>query len=150
MFKTTKLAVLSVVGSLAVLLLVASAIWSFGVLTAPIFGKGEAYKEIQSSDFRIQAYQTFFNQCASIQGLEGQIDELVVALGYYERGSREYNITVTSIAGVKGARHQAIAKYNQDALKNWTEGQFRDNNLPYQISDTNYPEKGGKTVCAVR
>ena len=150
MFKTTKLAVLSVVGSLAVLLLVASAIWGFGVLTAPIFGKGEAYKEIQSSDFRIQAYQTFFNQCASIQGLEGQIDELVVALGYYERGSREYNITVTSIAGVKGARHQAIAKYNQDALKNWTEGQFRDNNLPYQISDTNYPEKGGKTVCAVR
>ena len=150
MFKTTKLAVLSVVGSLAVLLLVASAIWGFGVVTAPIFGSGEAYKEIQSSDFRIQAYQTFFNQCASIQGLEGQIDELVVALGYYERGSREYNITVTSIAGVKGARHQAIAKYNQDALKNWTEGQFRDNNLPYQISDTNYPEEGGKTICAVR
>ncbi|OGZ62567.1 MAG: hypothetical protein A3H51_00975 [Candidatus Spechtbacteria bacterium RIFCSPLOWO2_02_FULL_38_8] len=129
--------------------LVVVAIWGLGVATAGIYGRGEAHKDIQSADFRIQAYQTFFNQCASIQGLEGQIDELTTALEYYQPGSREYNITVTSIAGVKGARHQAIARYNQDALKDWTEGQFRDADLPYQIPDTNYPE-GGKTRCAIR
>ena len=128
-----------------------AAVWGIGVATAGIYGRGEAYKQIQSADFRIQGYQTFFNQCASIQGLEGQIDELNAALNkYYERGSREYNITVTSILGVKGARHQAIAKYNQDAVKNWTEGQFRDVDLPYRITDTNYPDEGGKTVCAVK
>jgi hypothetical protein len=137
-------------GAVVLLAVIGWAIWGLGVATAGIFGQGEAHKEIQSSDFRIQAYQTFFNQCASIQGLEGQIDELVVALEYYERGSREYNITVTSIAGVKGARHQAIAKYNQDALKNWTEGQFRDADLPYHLPDTNYPDEGGKTICAAR
>ena len=129
--------------------LVVVAIWGLGVATAGIYGRGEAHKDIQSADFRIQAYQTFFNQCASIQGLEGQIDELTTALEYYKPGSSEYNITVTSIAGVKGARHQAIARYNQDALKDWTEGQFRDADLPYQIPDTNYPE-GGKTRCAIR
>jgi hypothetical protein len=55
-----------------------------------------------------------------------------------------------SLTGVKGARHQAIAKYNQDVLKDYTEGQFKDRDLPYQIPDTNYPEKGGKTVCALK
>jgi hypothetical protein len=148
--KAIALSILGLVGFIVLWLAVASAIWGFGVATAGIFGRGEAHKEIQSADFRIQAYQTFFNQCASIQGLEGQIDELIAARESYERGSREYNITVTSIAGVKGARHQAITKYNQDTRKNWTEGQFRDADLPYQIPDTNYPNEGGKTVCAVR
>lgn len=150
MGKTIFWSIVSFIGVIALWLVIASAIWGFGVATAGIFGRGEAHKEIQSADFRIQAYQTFFNQCASIQGLEGQIDELTKTLGYYDRGSREYNITVTSIAGVKGARHQAIARYNQDALKNWMEGQFRDADLPYQIPDTNYPDEGGKTRCAVR
>lgn len=148
--KIVFLSILALVGVIALYIVIASAVWGFGVATAGIFGRGEAHKQIQSADFRIQAYETFFNQCASIQGLEGQSDELTAALGRYDRGSREYNITVTSIAGVKGARHQAIAKYNQDALKNWTEGQFRDSDLPYQIPDTKYPDEGGKTKCAVR
>jgi hypothetical protein len=142
--------ILALVGGTVLWIAIVSAVWGFGVATAGIYGKGEARKQIQSADFRFQAYQTFFNQCASIQGLEGQIDELIATLEYYDRGSREYKITVTSIAGVKGARHQAIAKYNQDALKNWTEGQFRDTDLPYHIPDTNYPDQGGKTICAVR
>lgn len=150
MGKTVFWSIVGLIGVIALWLAIASAIWGFGVATAGIFGRGEAHKEIQSADFRIQAYQTFFNQCSSIQGLEGQIDELTATLEYYDRGSHEYNITVTSLGGVKGLRHQAIAKYNQDALKNWTEGQFRDADLPHQIPDTNYPSEGGKTRCAVR
>lgn len=149
MGKTIAWSVLVLIAVMVFWFLLASAIWGVGVATAGIFGRGEAYKQIQSADFRVQAYQTFFNQCASIQGLEGQIDELTGTLEKYERGSREYNITLTSIAGVKGARHQAIAKYSQDALKDWTEGQFRDADLPHQIVDSNYPE-GGKTRCALR
>lgn len=141
--------ILAILGVIALWLLLASAIWGFGVATAGIFGSGEARKQIQSAEFRIEAYQTFFNQCGSIQGLEGQIDELEAQLNKFERGSREYNITAVSLAGVKGARHQAIARYNQDANKDYTEGQFRDKNLPHQIPDTNYPETGGKTVCAL-
>lgn len=149
MGKQIALIALILIAIIAFWFLLASAIWGIGVTTAGIFGRGEAYKQIQSADFRIQAYQIFFNQCASIQGLEGQIDELTGTLEKYERGSREYNITLTSITGVKGARHQAIAKYNQDTLKDWTEGQFRDADLPHQIVNSNYPE-GGKTKCALR
>jgi hypothetical protein len=148
-------------GSIAVVLVlwmtIASAIWGFGVATAGIYGAGEARKEIQSAPFRIEAYQYFFNQCASIQGLEGQIDEITVQLNAFEPGTRAYELTLSSLTGTKGLRHNAIAKYNQDALKDYTQGQFRDNDLPYQLVDSNYPPEpgaivpnGGKTICATR
>lgn len=127
-----------------------AAIFGLRVATAGLVGRGEAHIQIQSAEFRIEAYQYFFNQCASIQGLEGQIDELTVQLEQLEPGTRAYNYTLSSLTGVKGLRHAAIAKYNQDALKDYTEGQFRDNDLPYQIPDTNYPDEGGKTICATR
>lgn len=141
--------ILGLVGAIVLWIVLASAIWGFGVATAGIYGRGEARKQIQSAEFRIEAYQHFFNMCGSIQGLEGQIDELTAVLDTYEPGSREHNHYLNSLVGVKGARHQAIAKYNQDAFKDYTEGQFRDRDLPYQIPDTNYPEEGGKTVCAL-
>ena len=141
--------ILAIAGMLLLWVLIAGAIFGFRVATAGIVGRGEAHIQIQSADFRIQAYQHFFNVCGSIQGLEGQIDELTALLGQFEPGSREYNMTATSLAGVKGYRHQAIAQYNADATKNWTEGQFKDNDLPYRIPDTNYPKEGGKTVCAL-
>lgn len=141
---------LSIIGVLVLWMVLASAIWGFGVATAGIYGRGEARKEIQSAPFRIQAYQYFFNQCSSIQGLEGQIDEQAKTLAQFAPGSREYTTYMTNVTSLKGARHMAIAKYNQDALKDYTEGQFRDEDLPYQLKDSDYPEKGGKTVCAVR
>lgn len=127
------------------------------VATATLYGRGEAHIEIQSAPFRIEAYQSFFNQCASIQGLEGQIDELTAQLAQQEPGTRAYNLSLSSLTGTKGLRHSAIAKYNQDALKDYTEGQFRDRDLPYQLVDNEYPPggesiapNGGKTVCAVQ
>lgn len=140
-------------GILLILLLwmgIASAIWGFRVATAGIYGAGEARREIQSAPFRIGAYQTFFNQCASIQGLEGQIDEITVQLEVLESGTRSYDLTLSSLTGTKGLRHRAVAQYNQDALKDYTQGQFRDADLPYQLVDSNYPSEGGKTICAVQ
>lgn len=148
--KVILFSILGLLGAIVLYVVIASAVWGFGVATAGIFGRGEAHKEIQSKEFRLGAYQYFFNQCASIQGLEGQIDELTVQLAQLKPGTREYNLTLSSLTGTKGLRHVAIAKYNQDALKDYTEGQFRDRDLPYQIPDTNYPDKGGKTVCAVQ
>jgi hypothetical protein len=116
-------------------------VWGFGVATAGIYGKGEAHKQIQSADFRLQAYNSFFDQYASIKSLEGQIDELTAQLEMTSKGTREYAYTLSSLTGTKGLRHTAIQKYNADAQKNWTQGQFRDNDLPYQIPDTEYPKK---------
>ena len=134
---------------LAAWIALAWAIWGLGVATAGIYGRGEARKQIQSAPFRIEAYQGFFNLCASIQGLEGRIDALDAQLAVLQPGTREYNLTLSSVTGVKGLRREAIARYNQDALKDYTEGQFRDRDLPFQLPDSDYP-KGGKTRCASR
>ena len=128
-----------VVGVVAGMWLLAAAIWGIGIATAGIFGRGEAYKQIQSAEFRIEAYQYFFNQYASIKSLEGKIDELEAQLQKLEPGTREYNYTLSSLTGTKGLRHEAIQKYNADTRKEYTEGQFRDKDLPYQIPDTPYP-----------
>lgn len=134
---------------LAAWITLAWAIWGLGVATAGLYGRGEARKQIQSAPFRIEAYQGFFNLCASIQGLEGKVDALDAQLAALQPGTREYNLTLSSLTGVKGLRREAIARYNQDALKDYTEGQFRDKDLPYQLADSDYP-KGGKTKCASR
>jgi hypothetical protein len=135
-------------------LLIVVALWgvfalTFGirVATAGLIGRGNAEIQIESAPYRISAYDHFFNQCASIQGLEGQIDELTAQLDLTEPNTRAYNLTMSSLTGVKAMRHSAIAQYNADASKDYTVGQFRDSNLPYRLMDSNYPN-GSKTVCA--
>lgn len=139
MKKAIAIGVASFLGVCLVIWFLVGAIWGFGVATAGIYGRGEAHKQIKSADFRIAAYDKFFNQYASVKALEGQIDELTATLATMEPGTREYTYTQSALTGVKGLRHTAIQQYNADAMKNWTEGQFRDNDLPYQIPDTAYP-----------
>lgn len=91
----------AILGAVVVWFILASVIWGFGVATAGIYGRGEAQKKIQSADFRIEAYQRFFNQYASIKSLEGRIDELTNQLNQLEKGTREYNYTLSSLVGVK-------------------------------------------------
>jgi len=137
---TGKIVFLSIMGVLAIWVLIA-AIWGLGVATAGIYGRGEARKQIQSAEFHITAYQQFYNQYASIKSLEGQIDELSNQLELLEPGTKAYNHTLTSLTGTKGLRHQAIQQYNADARKSYTEGQFRAEDLPYEIPDTEYPRR---------
>lgn len=134
-------------GIFAVLFALSIALWVFGVWTAPWYGRGEAHKTINSAPYRISAYDHFFEMCGSIQGLEGQIDELTIQANDATLADRTHDLAVTSLTGVKAARHQAIAKYNADARRDYTIGQFRDSDLPYQIHDSNYPDEGGKTSC---
>ena len=138
-WRLTKWIVAIILGSVLLWLAIASAVWGLRVATAGIYGRGQAHIQIQSADFRIAAYDHFFNQYASIKGLEGQIDELTNQLSQVTPRTREYNYTLSSLTGTKGLRHRAIQDYNADAQKSWTEGQFRDNDLPYQIPDTEYP-----------
>lgn len=138
--------ILSIVGILVLWVALASAIWGFGVATAGIFGRGEAHKQIQSAPYRITAYDHFFNLCASIQANEAQIDALLEEQKLYEPGTRDFARVSASLTGVQAARHASISQYNADSSKDYTIGQFRDSDLPYQLPNTEYPE-GGKTNC---
>lgn len=128
------------------ILLFPALIWGLRVVTADIRGQGEAHVQLNSAQFRISAYNHFFESCSSVQGLEGSIDALTAQ--YAETtDERNKGIVLSSLTGTKAARHQAIADYNADARKEYTEGQFRDSDLPFSITDTNYPDQGGKTNC---
>lgn len=128
--------VLAIIGVVIVGWCFSAGIWGLGVATAGIYGKGEAHKQIQSADFRIQAYDHFFNLYASIDANQKKLSDFEEQLALYEPGTKEYNMTIVNINGVKSILHDSISQYNYDAQKNWTEGQFRDNDLPYQIQDT--------------
>ena len=133
-----------VIWSVVALIVIGFAWWGASVLLSGPIGVGEMHKQIQSAEYRREAYEYFYNQQASIKTLEGQIDVFVDQLKDLEKGTREYNMTLTNLAGVKGLRHKAIQDYNAAARKIKTSGQFLANDLPYQIPDTEYPMEVGK------
>lgn len=125
---------------------ITAAVWGWRSLTAETAGRVGARVQILSADSRIQAYDLFFNECASVQGLEGQLDAQ-----YNERAAAsgsDLRRVNANIAGITGARAQAIAQYNADARKGYTIGQFRASDLPYQLDPAPYDYvKGIHTSC---
>ena len=115
--------------------------------TADVRGRVDANEQIKSGSNRIVQYDSFFNACSSIQGIEGTIDALLEELASTVDENNKQRIQ-TNITGNKAARAQAIAQYNADARKNYTDGQFRDSDLPYQLNTTNFI-KGHRTSCGV-
>lgn len=109
-------------------------------------GKLEARQQILSGDFRITAYDHFFNQCVSIQNLEASLDAQRENLAALPKGSDDVTRILANISGIQAARFGAINQYNADAEKNYTEGQFRSMKLPSYIAPTAY--RGEKTTCA--
>lgn len=136
----------AVIGVLLFVWVIAAAAFGLRVATAGLVGAGEAHIKTQSADFRLYAYNHFFDLCASVQANEGALDAQFDALSTAERPKDKARIN-SNIAGIKATRQANIARYNADALK-WTVGQFRDSDLPSRLSGADYPE-GGKTVCAV-
>lgn len=133
------------IGALAILAGVIVGGYAIKYYTADVRGRVEANEQIKNGSNRIAQYDKFFNQCAAIQGLEGSLDSFAVELAATTNDDDRSRI-LANITGVSAQRSRSIAQYNADARKNYTDGQFRDSDLPYQISDTSYP-KGGGTSC---
>lgn len=94
-----------------------------GWITAPWKGKLEQRQQVNSGNYRIVAYNQFFDECASIttdeQNLQAFYRQLQTATGD-DKIRIETNITA-NIVDV----NQAINQYNADAQKSGTVGQFR-------------------------
>lgn len=108
-------------------------------------GAVEAVEQIQSGQHRIAAYDHFFDLCAGVRvdevSLDAQVEQLLVTGDQFQRTR-----ILTNITGLKGHRAGLIEEYNANARKNYTEGQFRDDNLPYQLPTISW-EKGVRTSC---
>ena len=102
--------------------------------TADFRGETAALEQIKADpDSRISAYEHFFNLCASIQGHEDAIRALQAELDGGPSESRAEQIR-GAITANQAKRDGKIRQYNADASKDYTVGQFRDANLPHQIS----------------
>lgn len=142
-FGCSILAILAVI-ALAVILSVGG--WGARVFFADEIGRGNAEIQIQNADSRISNYNYFFNQCASIQTLEQQIDAETNRLENTTDVDTQ-RVIETNISGLQGQRARAANNYNARASADYTSGQFQDSSLPYQISPS-YEAGGTHTQCA--
>lgn len=127
-----KKAVLIAHGTLIALILFTAGSRAWTWYTAPITGRIGQKAIVHSPLERMGAYNHFFDLCASIQSHEAMLRAQRQALADATTPDDQSRIRA-NIAGITGQRARVIAQYNADSRKNYTVGQFRDSNLPYQI-----------------
>ena len=111
--------------------------------TADPLGSLKARQTILSGEFRVAAYQHFFNLYSAVQGLEASLEAQSDLLAKTTDPKEQLRVRA-NIAGIMAERGRAVAQYNADARKDYTEGQFRDLDLPFQLNPTY--TLGGKTT----
>lgn len=116
--------------------------WAYRYYTAPIEGAVQMQENTNTGNFRLQAYQSFYDRCGIIQSYEDSLVNLQASLQDYlsdpEVDRDMVNRLRTQVNGVENQRAREIRRYNQEARQEHSVGQFRSNDLPYQLSVTNY------------
>ena len=102
-------------------------------LLAEPAGQVTAEEKIQSGNNRIAQYERFYDLCASAQTAQNQITNLEQERDSGVSESRAEQIS-SSITALRGKRDEAVNKYNSLASRDYTAGQFRDSNLPYELN----------------
>lgn len=136
-----------VVAIIVVLILAAMAVFGFGLFqrgTADFRGGTKAIEKTKGSgDFRIAAYDHFFNLCAAVQSDEASIDSLKEELNTNPSDGRKEQVQA-SMTALRSSRAEKINQYNADAHKDFTVGQFRDSQLPFTLD-----RNSEATTCTV-
>lgn len=134
---TAAVVVALVVGGMAVF-----GIGWFKKETADFRGSVAATERVHANGaYRIAAYDQFFDRCAGVQAKEATIAALKQERTTASEG-RQQQIDAT-LTAVRSARAQDITRYNADAAKTDTVGNFLASNLPYSL-DVNQEN----TTCA--
>lgn len=95
-------------------------------------GQIQAREHTQSGSNRIAQYERFFDLCTSARTAQDQISNLEQEHDGGVSESRESQIT-SSITALRGKRDESVNKYNSLAQRDYTAGQFRASNLPFEI-----------------
>lgn len=132
-----------------VVLLVAASMWLFGWgffqrETAGFRGETDQIEQISAdADYRIAAYEWFFDQCAAVQTKESELAAARTELeaeGLSDYRRQQLNANITAITA---ARADLINQYNAEAAKADTAANFQSSDLPYNL-DT----ESETTTCA--
>lgn len=95
-------------------------------------GQVEAREQTQSGSNRIAQYERFYDLCTSAKTAQDQITNLEQEQDGGVSESRETQIS-SSITALRGKRDESVNKYNSLAQRDYTAGQFRASNLPFEI-----------------
>ncbi len=142
-----------VIGTLIAVAIVTAGIFLAGQQisrwVAPIKGETEVIEYRHSAENRIAKYNEFFSLCESVQTMEARIDVFTSDVELYSEDitSRAFTNAKTNLNAVTIGREDAVNEYNQDALRDYTGGEFRDLDLPHPLSN-GYIAGGIKTLCA--
>lgn len=118
--------------------------YAFNWWFAPYQGKLQARQQIQGNgDFRIQAYNQFFDLCATVTTLDQQLQQ-TLAQEKADKGS-DLSRDKINFGAQFNSRNEAANQYNVNAQKHYTVGQFKASDLPYQIPSY---QKGQVFTCA--
>jgi hypothetical protein len=124
------------IGALIVLGLIVLIVvpFAFRWLTAEPRGALDARERTKASGaFRIAAYDHFFDLCAAVQADEARIEALKQEYASNPTPQRQTQIEA-SLTAVRSSRAEKISRYNTDAAKGYTIGQFRSAKLPPRLS----------------
>ena len=98
---------------------------SLSIFTSDFRGEVEKHEQVEAQgEYRVAQYDYFFNLCGDIQAKQQNIKQL-------ESLGPEYNEEVTAN---RMQLNEMVSEYNSAASSEYTKGQFKDDELPYQIS----------------
>lgn len=125
---------LLVIGVVVVALVIGSGVWLFRVATADVKGKGDQIIQTKgNADYRIAAYDAFYDACGAIQAKEDQIALQQDLLDGLKPGDLDYTRLQTNVVALQSSRASLIRSYNADASKADTRAAFHASDLPYSI-----------------
>lgn len=138
--------VLIFIGTLVALLVIGLVgVYGFGWFqrsTANFRGQTSAIEKTRANaNFRIAAYNVFFDDCNGIKAIEAKIAIAEDAVEQF-KGTDQHTTAIANLNALRSNRENLIADYNNKASRDFTEGQFRDSKLPYRIDSDQE-----KTVC---
>ena len=128
---------LLVVAVVVVAILIGSGVWLFRVATADVKGAGDQVIQTKgNAQYRIAAYDAFYDACGAIQAKEDQIALQEPLLEAAKPGTPDYQRLEANVVALKSSRASLIRAYNADASKADTRANFLASDLPYSIDTT--------------
>lgn len=129
--KDVSLGVGGIVLAVILTLVLVAGVFAVTVLWAPWKGAGEQRKAIHGSgEYRIAAYNRFYDDCAAVQAVEDQLAAMKAdkTLPADQRAA--------NVLALTNKRNTLIRAYNADSRKEDTLANFKASDLPYQIDPT--------------
>lgn len=109
-------------------LVVYAVLWGLGVVSAPIKGKGDAFKQKESANNRIAAQATFEDLYVDIKATDAKLAPAKQAL----KADPKSQVKQTQFTGLQNYCLDVVADYNAEARK-YLAADFRSTDLPYEI-----------------